>query len=395
MHKSVRRLSLVLVSCAISCFLSPSSNAQLLGIGISASAKLDAEFGLDPATREFIDKLPAEIRAQVIVLLEQALPLVDKSVNGYLDHVNSIITEQTDHAACVITATVATIEDQLKDRILSRRDTPVETLVTWRIDLQNEHKQSTAPLEYAVHYEDFLAAVAQSQCNLHAGPALARLDGLANEARGRWKVWRQLENKCGNADECYTYAHAQTQAAINTADPRDIAAVGASTKFNSVGRPEKIAWYSLSKFHQGPYEDQIGTLQDVQQSLLVARLARESKAARDRDAAQKLIEAGEASIAQAAAGLSDSNINANANAKAVASSSVAHIKDINDALEEAKTLNALLSPDVATLKTRADALEPHSAAVIAQADAKSRAIIIAQQQQMMRILNHMPRFGVH
>lgn len=81
--------------------LSPARAVDVpLGLGFSVDARLIA--GLDAPTRDLINGLPSEIRVQLIKTLEEALPMIDESVNGYLNKVDQIIGEQITHGSCTI-----------------------------------------------------------------------------------------------------------------------------------------------------------------------------------------------------------------------------------------------------------------------------------------------------
>ena len=98
----------------------PPANAQAFGY-LHVRTESDVTAGLDAPTRELIGRLPAELRAQVLQLLKDSLPLIDKSVNGYLDRAGVIINETINNASCAATAVVYNAIGEISSKIGANR----------------------------------------------------------------------------------------------------------------------------------------------------------------------------------------------------------------------------------------------------------------------------------
>ena len=84
---------------AISTFVLVALLAQ--GTAMTTVRAFDLSIGLDRDTLNAINILPDNIRKALFKLVQDSLPLIDASVNGYIAHVNQVlkdnINEGIDH----------------------------------------------------------------------------------------------------------------------------------------------------------------------------------------------------------------------------------------------------------------------------------------------------------
>ncbi len=97
----IRILRLAAMTVAVIQALSPAAAVEL-NLKASASLSASATVGLDDKTRALIATLPKDVRVQVMILIEQALPLIDISVQKYLDQVDIILDKQINHLECAV-----------------------------------------------------------------------------------------------------------------------------------------------------------------------------------------------------------------------------------------------------------------------------------------------------
>ncbi|SMD00359.1 hypothetical protein [Rhizobium sp. RU36D] len=94
------------------------SPAQAFEINAKATTRLEAEVGLDAKTIAFLNRFPSEVRVQIVQTLKDSLPLIDKSVSGYISQVDAVISSSIDQAACKSTVPIGVFFDQMKDPVL-------------------------------------------------------------------------------------------------------------------------------------------------------------------------------------------------------------------------------------------------------------------------------------
>lgn len=75
--------------------------------------------GIDKGTQNFLQGLPEEVRKQLFKLLQDSLPLIDKSVDKYLKQIDDTIKSNVDYGLKATQCTTEGIAAQLKDSIKS------------------------------------------------------------------------------------------------------------------------------------------------------------------------------------------------------------------------------------------------------------------------------------
>src|SRR5215469_15625259 len=84
---------------------------------------VNATVGLDDRTLDLLNRLPKEVREQIVNAVRDALPILDKSVNAYLAKVDEILDHQINHAQCSVTGVIAEVARRAK---LGREKGPLE-----------------------------------------------------------------------------------------------------------------------------------------------------------------------------------------------------------------------------------------------------------------------------
>lgn len=256
----------------------PGVPAKAAHLDVSATLGLTATAGLDGATRRLIKSLPIEIRQQVVIALKQSLPLVDHSVNEYLDRVNSIIDTQLTHMTCIAGGAALTFGESLKKVLLGIKPTPIEDLDSDKTTLLNSFSPTDSPKQYMIKYADFIVGADLTKCAYGADPISQ--ETIYEDVRGiraKWRLWYRLAPLCDNAADCFQVLHDRTIANISSADLRDRAKVKASTLIKKVHRPPPLGWFG--KYRPDAYEIELGKLYYIDDLLRIAKDHRDDMAA--------------------------------------------------------------------------------------------------------------------
>ncbi len=266
MRRTIRAFGAFIIMATVS---NPLLGAEILKF--EASAKV----GIDSETRALIEKLPEDIRVQTIKLLQDALPLIDTSVHGYLDRADEIMGRQIANATCAFDAMSKSFWDQIGE------PTPISDLSEQWEDLKSDFNRSSSPHAYITQYADFLANAAVTVCRTKVEPmAAATIARLQNDVRVRWLQWSRVEVSCTNAEDCLQQVTEATRKKIKEADPRDVKLVNAAELFGQVQYPSKPTFFEsvssfFGSFHQDGYESALIKLHRIQDALELAKLKRE------------------------------------------------------------------------------------------------------------------------
>jgi hypothetical protein len=123
-------------------------------------------------TRDFIQGLPPLIRTQVLQLLKDSLPLIDKSVKDYIDQVNNVLNSQIDHLECAVLGTGETLGADLKNAISlgNALPEPVQKLSADRDTVILSFLLGDKPTKYERSYSDLLYRAATTACQVGVAP---------------------------------------------------------------------------------------------------------------------------------------------------------------------------------------------------------------------------------
>ncbi len=226
-------------------------------------AKIDVEAGLDKATRDLLQSLPEEVRKQAILALKEALPLIDTSVEKYLDKVNAILSSQLLALDCTIDGAVT--------RALSQAGAKLNPFKTYPTDLADLRKAvdrypSTAKWGDSVdlHVDrlgDLINASRSLACANKGNPiSYPRATSIGSDLTDQATLFLRLDNKtCDNPRACVDAARAQVSARIAGADKRDLQsakAVERLANLNVVKKPFPV-------FGNFDYNGYVGALREA------------------------------------------------------------------------------------------------------------------------------------
>jgi hypothetical protein len=92
-------------------------------VGQGIQVGVNTSVGLDDRTLDLLNRLPKEVREQIVNAVGDALPILDKSVNAYLAKINEILDRQINHAQCSMTGVIAEVDRRAK---IGREKGPLE-----------------------------------------------------------------------------------------------------------------------------------------------------------------------------------------------------------------------------------------------------------------------------
>jgi hypothetical protein len=199
---------------------------------------VDATVGLDEPTRELISKLPQNIHDQLIASLNDALPILQKSVDGYLAKVNDILDHQINHAQCSVTGVMAEANRRLKNLPAIRDKGPLELLDVYENSELGRIRQSSAAAFYARVYGDVFYEASVTYCEMEFSGAAVNTRQDENKYRQLNYMWLRLSGSCNNAGDCVKKQREVTQHLIDISDKRDVQFTGATQKLAMVPKPE-------------------------------------------------------------------------------------------------------------------------------------------------------------
>jgi hypothetical protein len=211
---------------------------------------VDATVGLDEQTRELINRLPANVREQVLATLKDALPLLDKSVDGYLAKVNDILDHQIDHAQCAATGVIAEVDRRVK-LPLTREKGPLEIFDDFEKSELGRIRQSSSAAFYARVYGDLFNEATVTYCEMEISGAAENARDDENRYRLLSSTWFRLRNTCSDVSDCVTNERSAVQNTIKGSDIRDVQLVRASERLAKVAEPKAPGFFQ--SFDVKPY----------------------------------------------------------------------------------------------------------------------------------------------
>ncbi|MBJ8476492.1 hypothetical protein [Acinetobacter bereziniae] len=283
MNKNIKNLSLVLV---LNLAITPTFAGILdfsADLGLSLEARLIA--GLDAETRALIERMPANVRKEFIKALEDGLPLIDKSVHSYLEHVNKIAAERIDQTRCAVIGTTKVILPEFREVYLGIPNTPMTNITEKYNNLSKVFKVKSNPNFYRTNYIEFIARAEHSGCVFVTnGKPWMYIKELSNQASDRFNIWDRLNGKCDNAYNCYKDLYADVKIFLESSNPKDLvsANVNASERFNSLPladkfKPTKLESLMNSKIPVLEYEQNLSELFSIYDEVSINRIIRIQK----------------------------------------------------------------------------------------------------------------------
>lgn len=262
------------------------SGAALFGVDV------DAEFGLDQKTMEFINGLAPQVREEVIKLLKEALPLIDGSVTAYLDKVDGILEKQISHMQCAAIGAGAALSDDLKGTVLGGAPQPLSKLEEDMKKTISGFKPDVKPHDMRLAYSDLIYRATVTNCQVALAPETAKdVSAILENVRPRWMVWYRLDGSCTSIKECFNWEAAHAKKTLGDADVRDVVSANGHARLAAVKQPTTKAVGMFSKtFDPTDYEKALGELISIEDGVKLAAAKRRADARKSIDTAKAVLE---------------------------------------------------------------------------------------------------------
>jgi hypothetical protein len=263
-------------------FLAAAMSLSLVSTGVQgdirdlkASPGLSVGVGLDDSTKQLIEELPAEVRKQIFGLLQDALPLIDQSVEKYLARIDEIMNKQIDNAKCAVLGSAKQIKDELGTLFIGK-PTPVVDLRKDFVAIGHDFDAKSNPLDYVARYADFLQRAGVTRCQAVDPDVSVAVADMQLKIRPRFRVWGRSKDLCANASDCVEKITLRTKTMIASANARDVKEVDAAKKLGSIQQPRAPRLFE--SFDPTGYEQGLLKLFSIEDAINIARLKRLSVA---------------------------------------------------------------------------------------------------------------------
>ncbi|MGO6692503.1 hypothetical protein ACCS54_18920 [Rhizobium johnstonii] len=273
---------------ALFMWLMCSATAGAFDLNLKATAGIDVEAGLDAATRDFLQKLPENIRKEIVTAVRQSLDIADVHVASYLAQLDALLTKQINDVACKSATATELITSTIAERIFNSRNTPVQDLRNDFEAIRDSFRRRDNPEVYRLRYADLYARSVVTYCRVAlAIPAQEEVIRIQSEIRPLWNAWKRLDGQCSEARDCLAWLRNSTANAIASANEWDVFHVHASERLQAIGDvPSPAFWQSYSS---QDYEDEFVNMLAVQDEINVAKSLREASARQDIEDARELV----------------------------------------------------------------------------------------------------------
>ncbi|ENX02620.1 hypothetical protein F900_01066 [Acinetobacter modestus] len=250
-----------LLNLSLSCFiLSQSTHAGLFDseqdVEVTVQGKVMADLG--PETRQLFNKLPENIKDNVVKGIQESMPIIDKSVMKYIDRIDLSIKNSMENShdpiICTSNGVSKNLLETLKDALFGSRPIPIAKVY-------NDYNQlgllelDKDPLFYKVKYADFLGNATRVECQfLNGRTEKLQVIEFRQRIDYRWKIWNDLDGKCLNSYKCYDFAKDKLNLFIRNSDPRDLKQgdFDALTLYNRLPDPNL---YTPSKINKSVFNE--------------------------------------------------------------------------------------------------------------------------------------------
>jgi hypothetical protein len=274
MNRFTQMLGAGVTALSITLTVPSQSDAALFGVDV------DAEFGLDQKTMEFINGLAPQVREEVVKLLKQALPLIDSSVTAYLDKVDIILEKQINHMQCAAIGVGAALSDDLKGKLLGGSPQPVSKLEDDMKKTISGFKPDVKPHDMRLAYSDLIYRATFTSCQVSLAPETAKdVSAILENLRPRWMVWYRLDGSCGNIKACFTWEADHVKQTLLASDARDNEKANANARLATVKQPttKPVGVFSRT-FDPTDYEKALGELISIEDGVQLAAAKRKGDA---------------------------------------------------------------------------------------------------------------------
>lgn len=326
-----------LICCSL--VLSPGpTQAFEFKFGASASALLHVKAGIDESTQRFIESLVPEIREQVVQLIKEAMPLIDKSIKSYIEAIDGVLDKQVNHLQCVALGAGKALGVEMKSALpFVGPPEPVSKLAADQSKMISGFSRNTTPVVYSHRYGDFLYRAASAACQVSISPeALVDVRAIQDDVRPRWSTWNRLVNVCNDAHSCAEMQLAELDKEISKADIRDLKEVDAENWRQSIKIPSKAGFFS--NWDPSQYEKTLISIDDLRNSIKLSYEIRELVAKYYVDQAEGKLNQAIGDLKFAAGHFSDDDEDPNRGVIASSQASKGLLKEVDDRCLEAEKL---------------------------------------------------------
>ncbi|SAK80539.1 hypothetical protein AWB81_03972 [Caballeronia arationis] len=261
----------ILSACALAATMSictPAGAAEV-DFGLSALFGLQVTAGLDQQTLDVLRLLPQQLREQALLLIKQALPLIDESVNSYLDRVSSILDDTINHFQCAGVGVSESFWEGLP-ALLGYSPEPVTEAKKLSTKTRTHISLRSSPAQNSEDYGNLSYNLSKIACKSQISPATyIQVKLVQDDIFPRFVSWWRLKGKCADAATCLGYMSTRVHRDIDDADLRDIIEVGATERLHSIDPPGSGGKNSLNDV-----ENSLEGLWFIEDSLRLARYRR-------------------------------------------------------------------------------------------------------------------------
>jgi hypothetical protein len=281
--------------------------SALLLIFSITNAHAQVTFGLDKGTNDTLQNLPEQLRLQLFKLLQDSLPLIDRSVEGYLSQIDKILRQNIADGLtglqCSADGTISNIKDQTKGSLVgvifkdgtspsnltpSNLPDPFQRLSRAISDTRDKVGVNTSATDVLLAYNDLLYSVALVKCQTK----IATLP-VANEVNAQTErlflpalEWQMLIGQrdkpwCDNPRDCIIKRRAQVVVFVRDSDPRDTKFSSPQEQFDAMEllklippdppSPSFLDRFLVSKIPILQYEGVLASFRHVERTVLAHR----------------------------------------------------------------------------------------------------------------------------
>jgi hypothetical protein len=284
------------------CFFSPPALGQIT-------------IGADSGTLNAINQLPDQIRKALTQALVDALPLIDKSVTGYLQQVNKLLSENIANGAtaiqCAEIGSVKIIQTELGTSLANILFTGRRAGLNERTignytqnlsdsisDMRKNVTVDTEATDVLVAYSDLLIRAAIVKCAANINPALLQYEPDAQIRRIsipslEWNILIGNRDRpyCKKVHECLVQRRADIKKFLDAANPADKTTSKAEELIATVPAtpdlPSSLMPFSHPNIQILDYEQIFLSLRDIERAVEAAKVTREGRAKQRWDEAIK------------------------------------------------------------------------------------------------------------
>jgi hypothetical protein len=232
--------------------------------GVVSTLAVEANVGVDEATRTWLPTLPQTWRDQINKIVEDTLT----SGNVHLDHalidIRKRLVAAEDEAACAWYGANQQTANLWKSHIpFLRQPEPIRDLA------DNIQSQRKAALDHLLEpqymqrlYDDLENKVAVIRCEPNLSPGTkVNLESTSGDLSSRWIIWRRMDSsKCGDQDACFGNYRSAVQRSIDDAqksvglEEAEKSVIAKAKIDASVEPPAKACGWFWSLFSKSCYE---------------------------------------------------------------------------------------------------------------------------------------------